>query len=152
MYNILHLLSYKHVIQCKLLYFSANCVSLSINNNYNYINSVCSVHLVHAPNVTVYPKVATKIYNSTFNLTCTVMSLAVPNIIWSSTAPAGLLSQPSVRSDIATHTSILTLEQVNLNYTGLYICTAVNEGGNDTATTNITIFGKEYNKVLENDE
>ena len=151
-YNILHLLSHKHVIQCKLLYFSANCVSLTININYNYIDSVCSVHLVHAPDVIVYPEVDIKIYNSTFSLTCTVTSLTVPNITWSSTALADVPSQPSITSDIATHTSILTLERVNLNYTGTYTCTAVNEGGTDTATANITIFGKEYDKVLGNDE
>ena len=90
----------------------------------------------------MYPEVDIRIYNSTFNLTCTVTSLTVPNITWSSSASAGLLSQPSITSDIATHTSILTLEQVKLNYTGTYTCTAVNEGGNDTATANITIFGK----------
>ena len=108
---------------------------------------MCSVHLVPAPNVTVYPKVANISYNSTFDLTCTVMSLTVPTITWSTTAPAGIPSQPLITSDIATHTSILTLEQVKLNYTGTYTCTAVNEGGNDTAAANITIFGKEYDKI-----
>ena len=88
------------------------------------------------------PENVIKDYNSTFDLTCTVISLTVPTITWSSTAPAGLLSQPSITSDIATHTSILTLEQVKLNYTGLYTCTAVNERGNDTVTANVTIVGK----------
>ena len=148
MYNILQLLSYKDVIQCKLLYFSANCFPLSININYNYINSVYSVHLVLAPNVTVDPEVDIRIYNSTFNLTCTVTSLTVPTITWSSTALASVPSQPSITSDIATHTSILTLEQVNLNYTGTYTCTAVNEGGNNTATADITIFGKEFWEMM----
>ena len=76
----------------------------------------------------------------------------MPNITWSSTAIAGVPSQPSIISDIATHTSILTLEQVNLNYTGRYTCTAVNEGGTDTATADINIIGKEYDniKVLRN--
>ena len=93
------------------------------------------------------PKNAFVIYNSTFDLTCTVISLTVPTITWSSSAIAGLLSQPSITSHIATHTSILTLEQVKLNYTGTYTCTAVNEGGNDTAIADITIIGKEYDKT-----
>ena len=93
------------------------------------------------------PEVTIIIYNSTFDLTCTVISLTVPTITWSSSALAGLSFQPSITSHIATHTSILTLEQVNLNNTGTYTCTAINEGGNDTATANITIVGKEYDKT-----
>ena len=100
-----------------------------------------------APDITVGPENAIIIYNSTFNLTCTVISLTVPTINWSSLAIASLLSQPSIISHITTHTSILTLEQVKLNNTGTYTCTAINEGGGSTATTNITIFGKEYDKV-----
>ena len=88
------------------------------------------------------PENANIIYNSTLNLNCTVTSLTVPTITWSSTALAGVPYQPSITSDIATHTSILTLEQVNLNYTGTYTCIAGNEGGTDTATADITIFGK----------
>ena len=90
------------------------------------------------------PEVAIRIYNSTFDLICTVISLTIPSITWSSSAIFSLLSQPSITSHIATHTSILTLEYVKLNYTGTYTCTAVNEGGIDTATANITIVGKEY--------
>ena len=90
------------------------------------------------------PKNARIVYNATFSLTCTVISLTVPIITWSSSALASLPSQPQITSDIDTHTSILKLEQVNLNYTGRYTCTAVNEGGNDTAAAEITIFGKEY--------
>ena len=100
-----------------------------------------------APDITVGPENAIIIYNSTFNLTCTVISLTVPTINWSSLAIASLLSQPSIISHITTHTSILTLEQVKLNNTGTYTCTAINEGGGSTATTNITIFGKKYDKV-----
>ena len=93
------------------------------------------------------PENVIKDYNSTFDLVCTVISLTVPTITWSTTALAGLLSQPQITSRIATHTSILTLEQVKLNYTGLYTCTAGNERGNDTATANVTIVGKEYDKI-----
>ena len=93
------------------------------------------------------PKNATINYNSTFDLTCTVISLTVPTIVWSSSALSGLPSQPPITSVIATHTSILTLEQVNSNYTGTYTCTAVNEEGIDTATADITIVGKEYDKT-----
>ena len=88
------------------------------------------------------PENVIRIYNSTFDLTCTVTSLTVPTITWSSSALAGVPSQPLITSDIATHTSILTLEQVKLNYIGLYTCTAVNEGGTGTVTANVTIFGK----------
>ena len=95
----------------------------------------------------MYPEVAVIIYNSTFDLTCTVTSLTVPTITWSSSALAGVPSQPSITSDIATHTSILTLEQVNLNYTGTYTCIAGNEGGTDTGIADITIFGKQYDKI-----
>ena len=93
------------------------------------------------------PEKATINYNSTFDITCTVISLTKPTITWSTSAIAGVPSPPSITSDIATHTSILTLEQVKLNYTGNYTCTAVNEGGNDTATADITIVGKEYDKI-----
>ena len=100
-------------------------------------------HLVSVPNVTVDPEVAIIIYNSTFNFTCTVISLTVPSITWSSSAIFSLLFQPSITSHKDTYTSILTLEQVKLNYTGTYTCTAVNEGGLDTATADITIVGKD---------
>ena len=93
------------------------------------------------------PEVVIIIYNSTFNLTCTIISLTVPNITWSSTALASLPSQPTITSDIATYTSILSLEQVNMNYTGTYTCAAVNKGGIHNATANITIVGKEYNQI-----
>ena len=93
------------------------------------------------------PKNAFVIYYSTFDLTCTVISLTVPTITWSSSAIASLSSQPPITSDIATHTSILTLERVKLNYTGNYTCTAVNDGGTDTATADINIIGKEYDKI-----
>ena len=93
------------------------------------------------------PKNAIINYNSTFDLTCTVISLTRPTITWSSSAIASLPSQPPITSDIATHTSILTLERVKLNYTGNYTCTAVNDGGTDTATADITIVGKEYDKI-----
>ena len=73
--------------------------------------------------------------------------MTVPIITWSSTTIAGLPSQPPITSHIATHTSILTLEQVKLNNTGTYTCTAINEGGRSTATTNITIVGKECDKI-----
>ena len=116
---------------------------LLINDNYNCIDLVCFVHPVLAPNITVGPENAIRIYNSTFDLTCIVISLTKPTITWSSTALAGLPFQPLLISDIATHTSILTLEQVKLNNTGTYTCIAVNEGGTDTATADITIVGKE---------
>ena len=79
--------------------------------------------------------------------------MTVPIITWSSSAIAGLPSQPSIISHIATHTSILTLEQVKLNNTGTYTCTAINEGGTNTAAADITIVGKEYDKlkVMRND-
>ena len=142
-YNPLYLLSYN--IPFNLQYY------ISVLNLLLYqlmiIIIIFYVHLVPAPNVTVDPEVTIIIYNSTFNLTCVVISLTVPNITWSSTTIAGLPSQPPITSHIATHTSILTLEQVKLNNTGIYTCTAVNEGGTNTATTNITIVGKEYDKI-----
>ena len=141
--NVLNILSHKHSIQSNLLYFSTKLVSLSVNSNYKYIESVYSLHLVPAPIVTLDPEVAVIIYNSTFNLTCTVTSLTVPSITWSSSGVAGFPSEPSITNHIATHTSILTLEQVKLNYTGTYTCTAVNEGGLDTATADIIIVGKD---------
>ena len=93
------------------------------------------------------PENVIRIYNSTFNLTCTVISLTIPNITWSTSAIAGVPSQPSITSHIATHTSILTLEQVKLNYTGNYTCTAINEGGSNTVAADVNIFGKEYDKI-----
>ena len=69
--------------------------------------------------------------------------MTVPTITWSSSGVAGFTSEPSITNHIATHTSILTLEYVNLSYAGTYACIAVNEGGIDTATANITIVGKD---------
>ena len=141
--NSTHLYASHKLIQCKLLYFSARHVTLSINDNYNYFY----VHLEPMFNVIVDPEKATINYNSTFDLTCTVISMTVPTITWSSTALVGLSPKQSITSHIATHTSKLTLEQVKLNYTGTYTCIAVNEESNDTATADITIIGKEYNEI-----
>ena len=73
--------------------------------------------------------------------------MTVPNITWLSSVLSGVPSQPPIISHVATHISILTLQQVKLHNTGTYTCTAVNEGGIDTATTNITIIGKENNQI-----
>ena len=80
-------------------------------------------------------------YNSTVTLTCEVQSLTKPNVTWISNTDVTLLSNSLVSNDDI-HTSVLTLEQVTLEYIGEYTCTADNEGGEMTDMIRVDVYGK----------
>ena len=80
-------------------------------------------------------------YYSSVTLTCEVQSLTTPNVIWTSNTDLTLPST-SLVSNNDIHTSILTLEQVILEYIGEYTCTAENEGGKMSDMTRVDVYGK----------
>ena len=81
--------------------------------------------------------------NATFN--CTVTSLTQPTIIWSTNATTGITTQPEVLSTFQgnNYTSTLVLNGVTLDSIGVYTCNATNDGGNNTATANLNVTGKD---------
>ena len=91
--------------------------------------------------VAISPESVNVSYNSTVTLTCEVQSLTTPNVTWTSNTDVTLPSTSLVSSNY-THTSILTLDQVTLEYIGEYTCTAVNEGGEMSDMININVYGK----------
>ena len=91
--------------------------------------------------VTISPGSVNVSYNSTVTLTCDVQSLTTPNVIWMSNTDV-ILPPPSLVSNDDIHTSVLTLEQVTLEYIGEYNCTADNEGGEMTDMIRVDVYGK----------
>ena len=91
--------------------------------------------------VAISPESVNVSYNSTVTLTCVIQSLTTPNVTWTSNTDVTLPSTSLVSSNNI-HTSILTLEQVTLEYIGEYTCTAVNEGGEMSDMININVYGK----------
>ncbi|XP_019862357.1 PREDICTED: hemicentin-1-like, partial [Amphimedon queenslandica] len=94
--------------------------------------------------LTITPTSLSVNHSDTATFTCTVTSLTTPNITWTTTATAGITSQPNVLassqgSDM--YTSSLVLIGVTLDSIGSYTCTATNEGGsiNTTAMFNVTV-------------
>ena len=72
-----------------------------------------------------------------------VQSLTTPNVAWTSNTDVTLPSSSLVsNADNSIYTSILTLEQVTLEYIGEYTCTAENEGGERSDKINVTVYGK----------
>ena len=93
--------------------------------------------------VTISPESVNVSYNSTVTLTCEVQSLTTPNVTWTSNTDVTLPSTSLVSDDDNyIHTSILTLEQVTLEYIGEYTCTAVNERGEISDMINVNVCGK----------
>ena len=93
------------------------------------------------PAVTISPESVNAVYDSTVTLTCDVQSLTTPNVTWTSNTTVDLTSTSLVSTNDI-HTSILTLEQVTLEYIGEYTCTAVNERGEMSDMINVTVYGK----------
>ena len=100
-----------------------------------------SLFLVPLPVVTISLGSVNVSYNTTVTLTCEVQSLTIPNVIWMSNTDV-ILPPPSLVSNDDIHTSVLTLEQVTLEYIGEYNCTAENEGGEMTDMIHFTVYGK----------
>ena len=91
--------------------------------------------------VIISPESVNVVYGSTVTLTCEVQSLTTPNVNWTSNTDV-ILTSTSLVSNDDIHTSILTLEQVTLEYIGEYTCTAVNEGGEISDMINVNVYGK----------
>ena len=103
-----------------------------------------SLSVVPLPNVTISPGSVNVSYNSTVTLTCVVQSLTTPTVNWTTDTNVTLPSTSLVsNNDNNVHTSILLLEQVTLEYIGVYTCTAENEGGGISDMINVDIYGKE---------
>ena len=93
--------------------------------------------------VTISPGPVNISYDSTVTLECDVQSLTTPTVTWTSNTDVTLPSTSlfsSNENDV--HNSVLTLEQVTLEYIGEYTCTAENEGGEMSYMINIDVFGK----------
>ena len=91
--------------------------------------------------VTISPVFVNVSYNSTVTLTCEVQSLTTPNVTWKSNTDV-TLPFTSLVSNIDIYISILTLEQVTLEYIGEYTCTAENEGGEMSDVIKVDVYGK----------
>ena len=112
-----------------LILWGHNSLSLSSS----LISSIVSV--------TISPVFVNVFYSSTVTLICEVQSLTIPNVNWMSDTDVTLPSTSLVSyNDI--HTSILTLEQVTLEYIGEYTCTAENEEGEMSDMIYVDVYGK----------
>ena len=67
--------------------------------------------------------------------------MTTPNVTWTSNTDVTLTST-SLFSNENIHTVNITLEQVILEYSGEYTCTAKNEGGEISDMINVNVFGK----------
>ena len=92
--------------------------------------------------VTISPESVNFPVNSTVILTCEVQSLTTPNVTWTSDTVVPLPSTSLVGSNEGIYTSNITLEQMTLEYSGEYTCTAENEGGEISDMINVNVFGK----------
>ena len=86
-------------------------------------------------------------YDSNVTFTCTVHSLTVSNITWSTNATSSISSQPVViTNNNNTYKSVLTLTQVTFDNIGTYTCIAINEEGKNTTAAGLSIYGKQMNR------
>ena len=92
--------------------------------------------------VTISPGSVNVPVNSTEILTCEVQSLTIPNVTWTSDTDVPLPFTSLVGSNEGIYTSNITLEQMTLDYSGEYICTAKNLGGETSDVINVDVFGK----------
>ena len=99
---------------------------------------------VPLPNVTISVNI---LADSRVNLTCVIQSLTSPTVNW--TTNMNVVS-PSVviNHDNNVYTSTLILEQVTLQYSEEYTCTAENEGGEMSDMINVDVYGKGINMCI----
>ena len=99
--------------------------------------------IVPPPNVTVTPQSVEEYYNQSVSLKCQVDSLTEPTVNWSTTAKVDL---DQIQENVVTMTtgsvSTLVLNQITLDHTGEYTCSAQNEGGSDSDTASLSVLGK----------
>ena len=139
------------------VYSKNMCVSIHLSSIYLsvylYVSSLIIIllslflSLVSLPVVIISPGSVNVSYNSTVTLTCEVQSLTIPNVIWMSNTDV-ILPPPSLVSNDDIHTSVLTLEQVTLEYIGEYTCTAENEGGEMSDIIRVDVYGKDMCDIM----
>ena len=82
-------------------------------------------------------------YNGTLQLNCTVFSVTPPVIIWNTTADIAIPSEGIVGMNTGNmYKSVLTINNVDLSYTGLYTCSSTNEGGTESDDSDVTVICK----------
>ena len=96
--------------------------------------------LVPSPSLTIGLIDQSFQYNSNVTLLCAFNSVTVPNITWTN-ATSSVLTPQSTVSNGTTHTSTLILYNVDLDDTGMYNCTATNEGGQNSSVATLTVTG-----------
>ena len=96
---------------------------------------------VPPPNVTIIPRSVNIPINSRVTIACIVHSLTAPSVSWSSDTNMTLPST-SLVSNNDIHNSTLTLEQVTMEYSGKYTCTAENEWGEMSDMIVVDVDGK----------
>ena len=90
--------------------------------------------------------------SSRVELSCTVLGLPLPQVTWLTAMEENgpltviipgnsiLIEEVSQESDGVVN-SILTLTSIQSSQSGIYVCVANNSLGNDTAQTEITVYG-----------
>ena len=108
-----------------------------------------SFHSVPLSQVILTPADITVLYNSTVTLTCEVTSVQPPLIFWSTTANINL-PQPSNTNSGDVYTSTLVLSQVTLDYNGMYTCSSMNDGGESSNSSTVTVNCKFVKELARN--
>ena len=82
-------------------------------------------------------------YNGTLQLNCTIFSVTPPVISWNTTANITIPSESIVEMNTGNmYKSVLTINNVDLSYTGMYTCSSTNEGGTESGVSNVTVICK----------
>ena len=100
-----------------------------------------SSYAVPASGVFLVPVEPVVLYNRTLQLNCTVSSRTYPNIMWSTTANITINDADIVTTNESDYmfSSVLTLNGVDLRYSGLYTCSSTNQGGSANDTSTVTV-------------
>ena len=91
--------------------------------------------------VIIVPVLTNVLYNRTLQLNCTVSSRTYPNITWSTTANIMINDTAIVTTKESDYmfSSVLSLNGVDLRYSGLYTCSSTNQGGSASDTSTVTV-------------
>ena len=100
-----------------------------------------SSYAVPASGVFLVPVEPVVLYNRTLQLNCTVSSRTYPNIMWSTTANITINDADIVTTNESDYmfSSVLTLNGVDLRYSGFYTCSSTNQGGSANDTSTVTV-------------
>ena len=99
------------------------------------------LYAVPGSGVFLVPVEAIVLYNRTLQLNCTVSSRTYPNITWSTTANITINDAAIVTTNESDYmfSSVLTLNGVDLSYSGMYTCYSTNQGGSASDTSTVTV-------------